>query len=332
MLGQRLLAALILLFGCGVLISYLCVAHLLGPVGGSPSTEEVRVSSGMSAAEIGDLLEERRLVRSAFLFRLTSLLSRNSRSLKSGEYALTRNMTTFQIMSKIAAGETILYRFAVPEGLTVSQVAGLWEQHGFGAAADFIEASREPTMREKHGVDAESLEGYLFPETYMFPRGISAAEAIDEMLRQFAVKVLHLMKDCDKGTSLSLHDVISLASIIEKEAKIEEERPRISSVFHNRLSSGRKLESCVTVLYGLGYPRRGLTEADLRDARSPYNTYVYSGLPPGPICNPGLGSIAAALNPAESKYLYFVSKNDGTHYFAETYTEFLRAKRKYQDP
>jgi UPF0755 protein len=133
------------------------------------------------------------------------------------------------------------------------------------------------------------------------------------------------------GKNFSLHEVISLASIIEKEAKVEYERPIISAVFHNRLRLGRKLESCVTVLYSLGYPRRKLTERDLRNTRSPYNTYIHPGLPPGPICNPGLGSITAALNPSKDRYLYFVSKYDGTHYFAESYREFLNAKRKYQD-
>jgi len=130
--------------------------------------------------------------------------------------------------------------------------------------------------------------------------------------------------------NLSLHEIISLASIIEKEAKVSEERPIISAVFYNRLKLGMKLESCSTVLYGLGYPDRKLTYDDLRNASMLYNTYVYSGLPPGPICNPGLSSIMAAINPSDVKYIYFVSKNDGTHHFTENYNDFLTAKRKYQ--
>lgn len=337
--GPKFAVALILLYAYGILIFYLCISNLLGPVGSPPSTEEIiEISHGISATEIGSLLAKRGFIRSAFLFRLTSVLSGTSRSMKAGEYALSMNMSMFQILRKIAVGEVVLYRFTIPEGFTVSQIARLWEERGFGTAADFAEASRAPVMREKYGVDSNSLEGYLFPDTYIFPHGISEREAIDEMLNQFNNKVFHLMKGTGTarrartaGINLSRHEAISLASIIEKEAKVEDEKPIISAVFHNRLGQGRRLESCATVLYSLGYPRRKLTDRDLKDTRSPYNTYIYKGLPPGPICNPGLGSIAAALNPSRDRYLYFVSKNDGTHYFAKSYKEFLNAKRKYQD-
>jgi UPF0755 protein len=337
--GPKSALVLILSYAYGILVFYLCISNLLGPVGSTPATEEaVWISHGMSATEIGSLLARRGFIRSAFLFRLTSVLSGTSRSLKAGEYALSTDMSAFRILRRIAAGEVILYRFTIPEGFTVSQIARLWEERGFGTAADFIEASRAPVMRERYGIASNSLEGYLFPDTYMFPHGISEQEAINEMLSQFDEKVSYLMEDtgaahcvCTAGVTLSRHEAISLASIIEKEAKVEDEKPIISAVFHNRLGQGRKLESCATVLYSLGYPRRKLTDRDLKNTRSPYNTYIHKGLPPGPICNPGLGSIAAALNPSKHGYLYFVSKNDGTHYFAATYKEFLDAKRKYQD-
>ena len=182
-----------------------------------------------------------------------------------------------------------------------------------------------------YNIDANSLEGYLFPDTYMFPRGTSAREAVSEMLRQFDNTMSHLMMAKSDDVDFSIHEVISLASIIEKEAKLDDEKPIISAVFHNRLKRGRRLESCATVRYGLGYPRRKLTDRDLKDTNSPYNTYVYKGLPPGPICSPGQRSIAAALNPSKDRYLYFVSKNDGTHYFTESYRKFLDAKRRYKD-
>ena len=334
---SKITVALIVLYAYGILLFYLCVSNLLSPVGDPSAAETViRVKPGMSAMEIGSFLAKRGFVRSAFLFQLTSALSGTSRSLKAGEYALSANMSMYQILRKIAAGKVVLYRFTVPEGFTISQIARLWQEKGFGVEADFVEALRNLAMKEKHGIDSHSLEGYLFPDTYKFPHGISEREAIDEMLRQFDRKVSHLMKDRVIGkrelsrVDLSRHEVISLASIIEKEAKIEDEKPKISAVFHNRLRLERKLESCATVLYSLGYPRRKLTDSDLKNTKSPYNTYIHRGLPPGPICNPGLGSIAAALNPSKDRYLYFVSKNDGTHYFAESYREFLKAKRKYQ--
>jgi len=332
MSGPKFAVALILLYIYGILIFYLCISRLLGPAGGVSLAEEiVQINPGMSAAEIGSLLAKRGFIRSALLFRLTSILNGTSRSLKAGEYVLSMGMSMFQILRKIAAGEVVLYRFTIPEGFTVSQMANLWEEKGFGTAADFVEASRDPAMRVKYGVDSDSLEGYLFPDTYMFPHGISEREVIDEMLSQFGSKVFHLMKERRAEINLSRHEAISLASIIEKEAKVEHEKPIISAVFHNRLRQGCKLESCATVLYSLGYPRRKLTDRDLKNTMSPYNTYIHPGLPPGPICNPGLGSIAAALNPSKHRYLYFVSKDDGTHYFTESYREFLNAKRKYQD-
>jgi len=330
MSGLKFAVALILLYAYGVLIFYLCISSLLGPAGGPLAEEIIQIDPGMSAAEISSLLARRGFIRSALLFRLTSIISGTSRSLKAGEYSFSMDMNMFRILRKIATGEVVLYRFAIPEGFDVSQIAGLWGEKGFGAAVDFVEASRDPAMREKHGVDSDSLEGYLFPDTYMFPHGISEREAIDEMLNQFNKKTLHIMKAKPAEIGLSLHEAISLASIIEKEAKVEYERPIISAVFHNRLRQGCKLESCATVLYSLGYPSRKLTDDDLKNTLSPYNTYIHTGLPPGPICNPGLGSIAAALNPSKDRYLYFVSKDDGTHYFTESYSDFLDAKRKYQ--
>ncbi|MFC1713865.1 endolytic transglycosylase MltG [Candidatus Poribacteria bacterium] len=335
----KLIVAIVFLCGCGVLISYLFIFSLLGPADDTSSTEEViQIKPGMSATEIGSLLAEKGFIKSILLFRLASTLSRSNRSLKAGEYVLSRDMGTFQILRKIAAGEAVLYPFTIPEGVLLSRVAGYWEERGFGTAEDFLDVSRESVIREKYKIDSDSLEGYLFPDTYLFPHGISEREAIDKMLRQLDKNVSDLMaagrvaESADTtAIDLSRHEIISLASIIEREAGVEKEKPIISAVFHNRLRRDRKLESCATVLYSLGYPRRKLTNKDLRNTKSPYNTYVHKGLPPGPICNPGSGSIAAAISPSKDKYLYFVSKNNGTHYFTENYNDFLNAKRRYKD-
>ena len=337
MLRLKYAVILVALYLLGTLL-YLFATSVLGPVDDASAAEEViQISSGMSAMEIGNLLVEKRLIKSVLMFRLASILNGTSRSLKAGEYTLSRDMGTFQILSKIASGEAALYAFTIPEGVTLSRIAGYWEERGFGTADDFVRASGNSEIRKKYGIDSDSLEGYLFPDTYMLPHGISEQEAIDEMLRQFDKNIWGLMDgDANSGTAstvkteLSRHEVISLASIIEKEAKLEEEKPIISAVFHNRLRRGRKLESCATVLYCLDYSRRKLTRDDL-NTKSPYNTYIHEGLPPGPICSPGLSSIAAALNPSKDRFLYFVSKNDGTHYFTESYRDFLNAKRRYKD-
>ncbi len=335
----RIAVVLCLLYAYGILIFYLCISSVLGPAKGPSTTEEVvRISPGMSAMEIGEFLTRKGFVRNAFLFQLASLLNGTSRSLKAGEYSLNRSMSVFQILRKIASGEVVLYSFTIPEGFTSLQIAGLWEEKGFGTEESFMEASRDHAISEKYGIVSNSLEGYLFPDTYMFPYDIAEREAIGEMLRQSDKNVSELMKDAatvhhtgNVDADFTRHEIISLASIIEKEAKVEYEKPIISAVFHNRLRRGRRLESCATVLYSLGYPDRKLTAEDLKNTRSPYNTYIHKGLPPGPICNPGRGSIAAAVNPSKDRYLYFVSKNDGTHYFTESYEDFVNAKQRYKD-
>lgn len=332
------LIVIIVLCAFGVLILYVCFSSLMGPVGGDLITEEViQVKPGMSAAEIGNLLSQRKLIRSVLMFRIASKINGTSRSLKAGEYALSRDMNTLQILHKMASGEAALYSFTIPEGTTLSQIAGYWEEREFGTIDDFTEALQDPEIRRKHGINVDSLEGYLFPDTYKLPRGISEQKAIDKMLTQFEKNTSDLMGGEISSESVSimeksfsLHEIISLASIIEREAGVEEEKPVISAVFHNRLRRGQKLESCATVLYILGYPRRKLTLEDL-SIFSPYNTYISEGLPPGPICNPGRGSIVAALRPSGDRYLYFVSNNDGTHYFTESYDDFLNAKRRYKD-
>ena len=210
------------------------------------------------------------------------------------------------------------------------EIAELLQVNGVLDGEEFLRVtdSNKELLGMLPGRPLTGYEGYLFPDTYMLPRGISASEVIDGMLRQFNKNMSSLTGK--KSNTLSRHEAVSLASIIEKEAKMDEEKPIISAVFHNRLKRGRRLESCATVLYSLGYPNRKLTHEDL-STKSPYNTYIHKGLPPGPICSPGRAAIAAALNPSDHRYLYFVSKNDGTHYFTESYNDFLNAKRRYRD-
>jgi UPF0755 protein len=327
----KTITTLIILYTFGIFILYSCISQLLSPVGGNPITEEViRISPGTNILEAGTMLAEKRFIKSPLIFQLTGILSGTSRSLKVGDYAINTGMSVPEIIKKLVSGESILYKFTIPEGLTISEIARMWDEAGFGTSAKFLETANDPSWRTKYGISSSSLEGYLFPNTYMFPRGISEHEAIEIMLNQFMKEVLPVVKQKPSNVNLSFNEIISLASIIEKEAKAGEERPIVSAVFHNRLKINMKLESCPTVLYGLGYPNRELTYDDLRNTNLRYNTYVYKGLPPGPICNPGIKSILAAINPSNNDYLYFVSKNDGTHYFTQNYNDFLSAKRKYQ--
>jgi len=322
---------LIILYMFGILLFYSCISQLISPVGGSMITKGViRVNPGMNIVGVGALLAEKGFVRSPFIFQLAGILSGSSRSLKAGDYSVNTAMSITDILKRIVSGETILYKFTIPEGFTVNEIARIWEEAGFGTSAKFLEVASDPSLRSKYNIRSDSLEGYLFPNTYMFSSGISEKEAIETMLNQFMKEVSPVVEKKVVDINFSLHEIITLASIIEKEAKVEEERPIISAVFHNRLKQDMKLESCPTVLYGLGYPDRNLTYDDLRNANLKCNTYVYKGLPPIPICNPGIKSIIAAINPTNDNFLYFVSKNDGTHYFTQNYNDFLSAKRKYQ--
>jgi UPF0755 protein len=328
--GVKIAFIIIFLYAIGILISYSCINQILAPVENSANTEKViKIDTGMSISSIGSLLESENLIKSSLIFQLVSILTGKSHSLKAGAYSIRANMSITDIIKKINSGETIVYKLTIPEGLTIAEIASIWERDGFGKSTDFIDLTTDVSMLNKYNIEADSLEGYLFPDTYIFPYGISEREAIEKMLEHFNKQISNALngKSID---SQKLHEIISLASIIEKEAKVSEERPIISAVYHNRLKIGMKLESCPTVLYGLGYPNRELTYDDLRNASLRYNTYVYNGLPPGPICNPGLKSIIAAIKPADVQYLYFVSKNDGTHHFSENYNDFLSAKRKYQ--
>jgi UPF0755 protein len=324
------IAALVILYAFGALLFFSCISQLLSPVGeGTIKKDVIRVSPGMNISKVGLLLSEKGFVRSPFIFQLAGILSGTSRSLKAGDYAINTGMSLTDILKRLVSGETILYKFTIPEGFTIKEIARMWEEAGFGTSAKFLEITGDPSLHSKYNISSDSLEGYLFPDTYMFPSGISEKEAIEIMLNQFVKKVSPVIAN-PSGTNFSLHEIVTLASIVEKEARIGEERAIISAVFHNRLKLDMKLESCPTVLYGLDYPNRELTYDDLKNTSLKCNTYVYKGLPPTPICNPGIKSIIAAINPTNDNFLFFVAKNDGTHYFTQNYNDFLSAKRKYQ--
>lgn len=327
----KVITTVIVIYLYIILAFCLYISNLLGPTGKHLYSQNIIIiKPGMNAAEIGSLLENKGFIKNATLFRLTSALSKNSHSLKAGAYSLDSSMSMFEILKKIVGGEVTQHKFTIPEGFTLTQIANLWESKKLGKSEDFIQVSLDPELRDKYNIKSDNLEGYLYPETYLLPYRISEREAIEKMLSLFNRRASYLMAGKHTDVKLSDNELITLASIIEREAKVGYEKSLISSVFYNRLKRGKRLESCATVLYGLGYPNRELTIEDLRDSSSHYNTYVYKGLPPGPICNPGIESILAALNPSGDNYLYFVSKNDGTHHFAESYKEFLAAKRKYQ--
>ena len=285
---------------------------------------EIEIPHGMSAAQIGDLLQRKGIIRSRTAFLWSAQLKGVAAKLKSGKYLLSPSMSLSQILRILTLGKVKMVKFSVPEGLTVEQIADLWRLKGFGTAEEFVRAAHDRALLTSYGINARSAEGYLFPETYMISEGTSAREMVSSMIRLFRRRVTPDLIKEGRRRGFNLHQIVTLASIIEKEARLDEERPIISAVFHRRLKLGWKLEADPTVRYALGLPSRALTSDDLK-VNSPYNTYLHPGLPPGPICNPGFKSIEAAVNPADVDYLYFVAKGDGSHIFSRTYSEHIRA-------
>ena len=301
------------------------------PVSKDAYAMNIAIDQGLGADKIAKLLEDKGLIRDRRVFLLLARFKNASRNLKAGEYSLSLHMGYLEILDKLENGNVILRKFTVPEGMTIDQIAELWGKQKFGRKEEFIQAASRTELLKKLDIKPErigifNLEGYLFPETYQFADGTDANTVVNLMFQEFCRRVKDLSIK-DKKVRMSIHEVVTLASIIEREANVNEERPIISAVYHNRLKQNRKLEADPTVLYALENFKRSLTFGDLK-IDSPYNTYKYSGLPPGPICNPGMASILAVLNPAENGYLYFVARGDGMHYFSRTFREHQRAIAK----
>jgi len=324
----------IIFFILGLILVILGITwlYILQPVSKNTDITKITIDKGLEADEIARLLEEKKLIRNHRIFLLLVKLKKASRKLKAGEYILSPHMSYFDILGKLEDGEVVLKKFTVPEGMTIKLIAELWEKYNFGKLEDFIKAASQTELLSKLGINPDdfgisNLEGYLFPETYQFAEGTDANKVVNLMFQEFYERFGNVLKSKANESEMSIHELVTLASIIEREANIDSERPTISSVYHNRLRYNRKLEADPTVLYALRNYKKKLTYEDL-EIDSPYNTYKYCGLPPGPICSPGASSILAAINPANNNYLYFVAKGDGTHYFSRTFREHRRAIAK----
>jgi UPF0755 protein len=279
----------------------------------------INIPSGTNAKEIVHILEKNEIIRkNNYLFIILIKLSKLEDKLKFGEYNLSPSLNMLQILNKLARGEIVVYKITIPEGYTSIQIAELLDKKEIVEKESFLKLV-------KYG--EKSWEGYLFPDTYEVPKKYGAENMFKLMLSNFEqVAVDNKLINKAEQTGFTMDEIITLASIIEKEAKFAEEKRQISSVFHNRLKIGMKLQSCATIQYILGKPKENLEESDL-EIESPYNTYLYKGLPPGPICNPGIDSIIAALEPANEDYLFFVLGDNGRHIFSKTYEEHLKNKK-----
>ncbi len=312
------------------------------PAGDDPTVVVFTINPGETAATIAPRLQRQGLVSDAQLFRWLVRYRGVDAQLEAGDYELRADMTMDEIIESLQHGRLREVSATIPEGKRAEEVAALLEEQGLVDSQTFMvlvesgEFAYDLLYDHPEGAPS-SVEGFLFPETYRIPVDYGAAQIIDLMLLAFAQAFSPEMRQMAADKGMSIYEVVTLASIVEREAVLAEERPIIANVYLNRLEQGMYLQSDPTVQYALGYQEdtgqwwkipMSLEEDVPFD--SPYNTYLYPGLPPGPICSPGLASIRAVLEPADTSYLFFFSKFDGSHAFAETYEEHLRNQDQYQ--
>lgn len=290
------------------------------------------VPEGASISQVADLLEREGIVGSAFLFRLHMRIRHPESSIKAGEYLFESPVTTRKTALKLVRGDVYYHRITIPEGLDWQETAALLGRQGFGSGEEFLEIISDPGLIRSLDPEADNLEGYLFPETYHVTRETTPEEIVSMMVSRFRAHWTDEWDQRAKALGMSVREIVTLASMIEKETALAEERPLVSSVFHNRLAENMKLACDPTVIYAVKRvkPWDGIIHQSDLQIDSPYNTYLYPGLPPGPIASPGLASIRAALYPAETMLRFFVSRNDGSHVFSDSYSEHAAAVRKYQ--
>ena len=292
----------------------------------------VDIPPGTGTAGMARRLADAGVVPSATVFEAAVWARKAGRRLQAGEYRFDRAATPIQVVDRLARGDVYLRTITFREGLTIRQMAVLYEEKGFGPASEFVEAASSPQRIRAIDPKAGDLEGYLFPNTYALPRRATAETLVDRMVAEFDKVLSPGLRERAAARGLSVRELVTLASIVEKETGTAEERPLVAAVYSNRLRIGMGLQCDPTVIYAL--ERAGRYDGNIRRADlgidSPYNTYRYAGLPPGPIAAPGRAALEAAASPADVPFLYFVSRNDGTHAFAATLDEHNRNVHKYQ--
>ena len=299
------------------------------PAGKDPAQKNVLIFPGDDLGNMAETLHRVSLISKPEKFMMLARAKGYDKRIKAGEYFLSAAMSPLQILETTVKGSVHLYKLTIPEGYTLRQIAERVADSGLGGEKDFLEAASDPALLDALGIEAETFEGYLFPDTYRFPKGVTPGVIVSTMVDRLRSFITPEWKQRAETLGFSIHQIVTLASIIEKEAGVAEEFPIIASVFHNRLKRRMRLESDPTVIYGIKDFNGNITRKHLHTP-TPYNTYTIRGLPPGPIANPGRGALEATLYPAETDFLFFVSKNDNTHQFSINLKSHNRAVHKYQ--
>jgi UPF0755 protein len=321
--GPLVITLIFVFLAAGTLLIYLIM-----PVSSDGEWREVYIPEGANYTEGLGLLEKNRIIENRIALRFLGKITGSDKHLKPGYYNLSASMSPVEIFDTLIEGRTIQFTVTIPEGSTLQDIKkklidlGLIDEGSWGLVNDssFIAGL---------GIEARSLEGYLYPDTYKFQKGTDPEAILKRMVERLEEMYDGSLQKRSEEIGMTRNEVLTMASIIEKEAVFDIERPIISGVYHNRLKKRMRLQADPTVLYGLGKSEKRIRYRDLR-RKTPYNTYVIRGLPPGPIASPGIRSIRAALYPDDVDFLYFVSKNDGTHHFSKTNKEHARAVALYQ--
>jgi len=329
--GITAVIILAILLASGILFLYYDSPVSAGPEEGVI----VEIGKGQTLRSISENLAEKNLIRSPFLLQIISRLKGTDMKMKSGQYSIRSSMSTLAIHNLIVSGSGLLYKVTIPEGLTSSRISLIMEKNRISSADEFINAVHNKEIIEKFNINSDSLEGYLFPDSYLFPQNYPAEKVVTFMVENFFRQLESIYPEYRKLLAEEIREKIIIASIVEREYRVEKEAPLIASVFFNRIDKRIPLGSCATVEYVITEIQKKphpefLTYDDIAIA-SPYNTYIHRGLPPSPISNPGRIAINAAFNPAESDYLYFLLKDrtSGEHFFSRKLSEHNEARVLY---
>jgi UPF0755 protein len=322
---------IVIIFACLLIVNIgYIAAEMMTPLPTGRKTSEIFIPNGATFRQAIDILAKENLVRDENLFLFIGRLTGLHRKIRAGYYSITGATNPLDILLLLKSGQIIEYAITIVEGDSLLEIGEKLFSKNIVDRETFIKLVKDRGFLKAYDIAAPSIEGYIFPATYQLPKGIEPENALGMMINTLRDKYSEKLKARADEIGFTEKEVLTLASIIEKEAMIDSERPLISAVYHNRLRKRMQLQADPTAIYGIKSSKERITLKDLKK-RTPYNTYIIKGLPPGPIASPGIKSIIAALYPADVPYLYFVSNNDGTHQFSVTEEEHLEAVKLYRE-
>jgi UPF0755 protein len=318
-----------MLFATFLLFLLYAAIELFLPVQTSNKNMEIEVPKGATFRQAVEILRSQKLIRDKRIFLVTGRLTGVDRRIRAGFYSLWTGMNPLEILKVLRKGKIIEYEVKVLEGDSLMEITSAFAKTGMISQEEFMELARDSDFLATYNIKAPSIEGYIYPDTYFIPKGMKAEEVLDIMISKMREKLTDKFNARTQELGMTENLVLTLASIIEKEAVIDSERVLISAVYHNRLRKNMLLQADPTAIYGVKSSKERITLSDLK-RKTPYNTYVNKGLPPGPIASPSIKSITAALYPANVPYIYFVAQDDRSHRFSETAAQHTEAVKRYR--